>query len=289
MLEDFQISPEYCLIVRAFGRTQSLREAAKLLNCDPTSLVRKARTIADDYGLIEKINGRWVLTEKGNRTALWVEQSILAQKLAISEKPRQRITTTMWLAEQLLIPNFSELNTQTQGRFNWSFRTASSNFESDLLKGITDYVFACHPPSDPLIAYRNLAPEQWVVITPSNWGISSTSPSKQLEYLKNKPFIRHLAITPETAIGFQPPVILDDLVVDSLISVRTAVQSGHGWSCVPRVLAQTMIDNQSLSIAKLTVQSQSRFSLWWLRSRPEQEPKNSAIIRWLKNILESAN
>ena len=100
----YPISPEDCLVLSAFSRSSSLREAARLLGCDPAGLQRKVQRIADDHACLRKVDGRWALTAKGQSLVAWADESVRSQTALLQSKSLLRLSSTAWVAEQLLIP-----------------------------------------------------------------------------------------------------------------------------------------------------------------------------------------
>ncbi len=288
-MEGFQVPPEYCLIVRAIGQTSSLREAATRLSCDPTLLVRKVRTIAEDHGLLQKLHGKWTPTERGQRAAQWAEEGLTSQRAWLDAKSRLRIATTMWMAEQVLIPSLAELREQSREGVSYSFNTTSPSLERSLLDGKADYVVSCHPPTDPALAHRRVGAENWVVIVPTAWekAFSGASPKETIERLNARPFVRHADINPEVRLGFAP-ALTEDTLMDSLIGVRSAVEAKLGWGCVPELLVRSALRDKKLARVGLSLPSQGCVSVWWLRARRETTRHAKEICKWLEAVCAEA-
>jgi DNA-binding transcriptional LysR family regulator len=279
---DFLIPPEDCIVLRAFSQTRTLREAAALLDLDPAGLVRKVKQITAREPLLQKVKGKWVLTEMGRRAVYWVESSMASQRQVLNEKPRLRIATTMWMAEQIVMPNFRELEKSFNEKYLWSVRTGP-RLEEDLLEGLSDYVIACHPPHDPNISHRKIAPEKWIIVIPRDWKKKfPKSESQWIEVLKSKPFIRHAEINP-ALIGEYGGNALDlgGLIVDNLISVRSAVEQGLGWGCVPEITVRASLKARQIVKLDLSVSLGGHVCLWWIRARKDMAQNIKVLENWL--------
>jgi DNA-binding transcriptional LysR family regulator len=291
-LDQYTVSPEACLVVRAVSQSKTIREAAVILNCDPATLVRKIHQIAAQDKLLQKIKGHWVLTHAGRQAVLWLEASIALQKIKLTEKPRLRISATMWMAEQILIPNIRSLQSEIGHEYSLFLRSVGG-FESDILNGLTDYVIACHRPNDPSIAHRKVGPEKWIVVAPMAWAkqIKQNSREETFDFLKTKLFIRHSSINPEMALDLPADSTIGiesktaDLLFDSLISVRTAIEVGLGWSCVPEFLATSSIKNELVLKLNLDVKTQGELCVWWLRNQNESAIFSKNLVKWLSSII----
>lgn len=277
----FAIPPEDCLTVQALAKASSLREAARSLGCDPASLVRRAQRISRDSGLLEKVKGRWAPTARGRRMVLWAEESAFDQRARLDEKPPVTLASTAWMAECALIPEFGRLSAALRDRRTWSFRIPP-DFEQDLLRGFSDYVVACHPPQDPAIAHKRVARERWVAVAPPSW--KARTP---LQRLLERPFVRHREINPAEMLTLNGEARLAGaFTVDTLVSVRAAVESGHGWSCVPEVLVRSSLQEGRLRLLTLPLVAQAHASLWWRRDRRDLARDVPVLKGWLEQVLQ---
>lgn len=274
------ISTDDCLILSAFKDATSLREAAAHLSCDPAGLLRKVQRISDEHGFLQKLSGRWTLTASGKVMADWVEKSIEDQKKTLLGQSALRIATTMWLAEELVIPGLKNLKNKFSKQINYQISCPAKNFESHLLDGSCDFVIVCHPPEDPAIAHKQLFKEEWVVIAPKKW--KEQNKSLSINDLLNRPFIRHAQVNPDTfGLNSEELSAITSMTVDNLISVRTAVKEGLGWSIVPRPLVSQLIKTGFLIEIKYSVEMDRKLCLWWLRSRSESKKLSGIISTWL--------
>lgn len=289
-MSKFEISPEDCLIALEFRDSSSLRDVAARLNCDPSALVRKVQRISGEHGLLEKVKGRWVLTAKGHLLNRWTEDSLVSQKKLLDSKPQMRIGTSMWLAEQVVVPNYVGLHRSTDNKYNWVVCTPSRSFEAELIEGTCDFVIACGAPIDPLVSYKRILPEEWIVIAPTAWkkSFKKDSDNDLFDILLSKPFVRHVDLNPQEFLGLQNEITDISITVDSMIGIRAAVTSGYGWSLVPRLAVMKELRNEELleiPHPKLKSLKPNHLSLWWLRSRKEPQQMASVLQQWLNTAL----
>lgn len=274
-MEQFLISPEDCLILRAFKATSSLREAAKVLNCDPAGLQRKTIRISEEYGHLQKVKGRWTLTESGMSLVGWLEESIISQKKLLAGNSCIRIAATTWMIEQFLIPQshsfLKTLNTSARLQFS-----TPMNFETHLIEGSCDVVVVCHPPEDPAIAHRQLFKEEWIAVVPASWV------TKKIKFIDliNKPFIRHEQINPDIFKVKAPTFMM----VDNLISVRSAVQHGIGWSIVPKILVIDLLKRKEVVALQEEIPMDRRLCVWWLRRRSDSKKMANQLCQFIQDL-----
>lgn len=283
-MEKFLIPPEDCLILKAFKETQSLREAAILLQCDPAGLTRRVQHISSEYGVIQKVNNRWQLTSAGIDLVAWTEASIQSQKKTLSGKSNIRIATTMWLAESILIPNFKDLKKAFDEKNSFSFSVPNKEFELALMDGSTDFVIACHAPENPEIEHKKIIEEEWVIVVPSAWKLKNGS---DLLELKNRPFIRHNDLNADLFI----PELASDIKegpisFDNLIGIRSAVKEGLGWSIVPKLLVKKDLEERTLvAVPYHFTMSDRKVCVWWLRNRFDSRKISPKISHWIRDII----
>ncbi len=284
-MKNYPVSPEHCLILKALYETESLREAARLLEMDPAHLTRKLQKMPEGYDLVQKSGNKWILTEAGKRLALWVEEGIARQKELLEQKPVQRIACFTWLAEQLLIPHYQKLNKLTQERYTWSFEITNSDLEHAIITGKSEFVITCHSPNDPLIAHKKFEKDPWVIVVPSTWKkeVSKIPFENLVEYLHTKPFVRLATTDPEHILGFSPRKHAE-ILLDGVMGVRTAVIHGHGWSCLPSYALISAIENNELIKLELESMTKGDLSIWWLRSRKDFSENVRLISKWVAEI-----
>ncbi|MGZ3787576.1 MAG: LysR family transcriptional regulator [Bacteriovorax sp.] len=281
-MENFLIPPEDCLILKAFKETQSLREAALALQCDPSGLTRRVQHISSEYGAIQKVNNRWQLTSVGIALVAWTEESIQSQKKTLSGKNRIRIASTMWIGEEVLIPNLPDLKNYFDQNISFLFSNPGKGFEAALIEGSVDFVIACHPPENPEIEHKKVFDEEWVIIAPSSWGLKK---STALLQLKKRPFIRHSEMNtdlfiPEISAHLQEA----DVAFDYLIGIRSAVKEGIGWSIVPKLLVKQYLGNHDLTEISYNFATNDRkVCVWWLRNRYDSRKISHKISHWVKD------
>ncbi|MBL7542870.1 MAG: substrate-binding domain-containing protein [Bdellovibrionaceae bacterium] len=281
-MDKYLIPPEEGVLLLAFKKNSTIREAAQVLGCDPGGLLRKIHRMAAAYGVLEKIRGRWQLTQKGAQLIVWIEDSMRSQKKLLQATPPIRLATTMWLSEQVIIPYLAQLKSESPV----AIATPMKSLEQEMILGQSDFVIACHPPHDPLIAHKKILKEDYSIIMPRSWQreIKNKSETQFLEMLAKRPYIRHDYLNPDVFLDyFANRKIECEITVDHLIGVRAAVVSELGWSCVPRLLVKDALETNRLIERKLQVrQSESHLCLWWRRNQRDSKKMVESLTEWLK-------
>lgn len=284
-MNKFPIPPEYGLILNAFNQTATLRAAAVLLETDPASLVRKAQMISHNYGYLEKVGNRWVVTDSGQRIAQWTDDFINSQKALLLEKARFRIAAFSWLAEEMLIPNFKKLEVLAGEQYEWSYKILLSDLEQELIQSRSDYVVSGYAPTDPTIAHKKISNYPWVIIIPARWKkqITGLSPEKLTQFLQTKSYIRMTTLAPERVLGFKHGQTAN-LSLDGVVGIRAAVVAGLGWSHVPAMSVKSYIHDDKLMALKLPTYMKDEVSLWWLRSRKDTAVQVKNLVKWISDF-----
>jgi len=281
----FPIPPEYCLYVNAFAKASTLRKAAALLGTDPAALVRKVKLIHEEHGLLEKVGNRWSVTDTGLKVAHWTEEMLASQAALAQQTPRLKLSAYSWLVEEMLIPNARGLRRVLKTDYDLTFRMAGTELEQELLSGRADFVLHGMAPLDPSIAHKRIASFPWVVITPYSWRaeFARLSPAQTIAVLHERPFCRHVDLSPVTALGFQPQT-LAPMLIDSVVGLRAAVVAQHGWSAVPAMAVQTALADKKLHKLGLRLDFRDDFSLWWMRSRKDTSALARQLAPWLAQL-----
>ncbi len=192
-----------------------------------------------------------------------------------------RISSTLWLLEQFLIPNLKDLKAKIPLETKLQLSTPDFGFEAHLLEGSCDHVIVCHPPEDPAIAHKQLFKEEWAVVAPMKW--KEKNHPLTFDDLRKKPFIRHGQVNPDL-FGLNSTELssLTSLTVNNLICVRMAVKAGEGWSIVPRLLVNDLIKTKEILLIDYAIEMDRKLCLWWLRGRADSKKNSAVIMAWLQ-------
>lgn len=277
-MEKFEISSDDCLILKAFKEANSLREAAKLLGCDPAGLARRVQVISSQYGFLQKVDNRWHLTSQGLDLVAWTEASILSQRTILSSKSSLRIGSPNWFAEEFLLPRMKELKELFGKDISVHLSTPNQGFERALLDGSVDFVMACHPPEIPEVEHKKLFDEEWIIAVPADWKSKGKDPLKEICTL---PFVRHSGINTDLFIPDLESVLESNVKIDNLVGIRSAVVAGLGWSIVPKILVESCLKEKKMAQWPYDLKVRDRkVCIWWLRNRFEIKRQAARIANW---------
>ncbi len=101
-----------------------------------------------------------------------------------------------------------------------------------------------------------------------------------IQYLQSKPYLRLGAMNPVNVLPFEVGSI-HGLQVDGVIGIRSAVASGLGWSCVPAMSIQELLEEKKVHELKFSTMTTDDVSLWWLRSRKDVAVQSKVLANWI--------
>lgn len=285
-MKQFIHSTEDCLIIRSLATTTSLREAANQLSCDPSGLLRKVQRLAEQkIPPVEKINGKWHVTNRGQQLLLWTEEAIRLQSTLLNDKFNLNIASTSWFAERKLIPHINKLKISKHDLGNVYLLTPEESFEKSLLSLEADFVIACHPPENPSIAHKRVFNEEWISVAPAKW--KSKIPkleSKLVQYLSTKEYLRHKKVNPLALYPSFYSIKESKFIFNQLTGIRSALINGYGWSCIPKILIEEEINRKKLIELNLQPSISNTLCIWWLRERSDISTISTEVFKWLKSI-----
>lgn len=286
-MENFTVSPEDCLILKAFRDSNSLREAAILLQCDPAGLARKVQHISSKYGFLQKINNRWRVTARGLDLVAWTEDSIQSQKKILLEKSSLRLAATMWFSEEFIIPNLQFLRKSLDESATLSLNVPSKDFETVLLDGSADYAITCHVPVSPEIEHRQITDEFWTIVTPPSWEKDFQKCSNVFEILDQRPFVTNSSLNPDLFLPDLKNIVKCGVTADNLIGIRGLVAHGMGWSLVPKILVKRFIQEKKLfEVNYKPLSPNKKICLLWLRNRYDNKRLAPKITSWINETAK---
>lgn len=287
-MEKFLVTSEDCLILKAFKEANSLRSAAKLLNCDPASLARKAQHIASTYSFLQKVNNRWQLTERGLQMVVWTEVSIESQKKIFTGQTTIKIATPNWFSQEVAVPNLIKLKNQVSENLNFSIVTPQKNLELSLLDGSVDFVITDERPQSPEISYKSISAQKLVPVSAYGWKEDFQSSNAEA-VLKSKPFMKNDEIKENTLLSSLDGFKKANYQLDNPLAVKAAVLQGLGWSILPELITQGLVNEKKLYRLPFEFLEEDRkICVWWLRQRLDIRDKVNTICLWTESITELA-
>lgn len=277
-MEAFKLSSEQCELLTALEAAGSIRGLAQAIGRDESVVSRQIKHIASLAPVLEKIETRWRVSELGKQIVQWSRDSMESQRRILSQHPSLRIATTREFSARVLCPDLRSLIGKDDVAI--SIFTSDDGIEGELLAGRADIGIDCGRPEDPLVKFKSVLLEPYVVV--ASPGFLKQSRVKKKEDLLDSP---HLKFNRDPAVallqleGDIPNVLAS---FNDLGSVKAACCAGLGWATLPRYCIATELKAGLVKeVLGWKIQERS-FGVWWVRERASLTPWIDRTVTWLK-------
>jgi len=177
------------------------------------------------------------------------------------------------------VPDLPELLSATKAH-HVKLISQGQSIEESLLKGDADFGFDCGKPVSPLVRFRQVLEEPFVVVASSQLIRSKKLSIEELVDLPHLKFSRILSSEALT-LGFEVSNIFGEF--NDIAAVRSACLLGLGWAILPAYTVRDEVKSKQLQVIdidKIKLQKQF-YSVWWLRERKSVLPAVEAATKWL--------
>ncbi len=268
----FLLNSDDSELLLALEASESLLELSILMKRDASVLSRRLNKMSQETNFIKKLNGKWILTDKGLALNQWTRKAINEQSFIFSTKQTLKIASTREFASRILIPNLEKIIPQ-----NCTIEIVTTDGQSEnlLLDNLVDIAIDCGTPYHPDIRFKKVLPEKMVLV------------SSKLFYKKNKiltdsnylHFVRNdiNMLQEELNLKLNPKYIFNDLS-----SLRAAITSNLGFGYIPYYVVKLDLQNKSLHDYEVNFKSPMSFGVWW-----KKDFKNNELISNLTNFLKT--
>jgi DNA-binding transcriptional LysR family regulator len=282
MSSDFAVPSDDCKVLLLLDTTGSIKATAAALRRDTSVVTRQITRIAETYGLAEKVGGKWQVSEAGHRLNAWTQDAILNQRTALSSKISIRIATTREFASRILIPALPTLFSENQTLP--TILVGENHVERMLLQGEADIGLDCGRPRDPVIRFRRLLPEEFVIAMASSKIEKRVRAPKAIAALLELPYLQYQRLSGARLLGLSTEIPRVRAIFNDLATTRAACQEGLGWSIFPRYVVEAELKDKTLTEITLpgVRLEPEQFGVWWLRDRPALENWAEKFAKWLK-------
>lgn len=273
----FQLNSLDCEILLEFERQGSLQALADALGKDISVVSRNLKSIAAGSDCLEKIGGRWALTQKGVALNHWTREAIYSQRLALQRQKSLVIATTREFASRILIPQTRPLIGEED--LSVSIVSSDDGIEELLLSGKADFGFDCGRPRDPLVSFKRVAREPFALVASPKFikrykikGFDDLETRDHLKFGRNPNSILDLDVEATRYYG----------TFSDIQTLREACVLGYGWAILPKyAVNKELKDKKLVEIPGLKVEDE-KFGVWWLRERKSLNPWIKKATKWLK-------
>ncbi|OUR93502.1 hypothetical protein A9Q84_18695 [Halobacteriovorax marinus] len=279
-MNSFALSTEDALLLLEYERCDSIAEVSEIFKRDPSVISRNLKRLSEKLPVIEKAQGKWVLTELGRKFNTWTLEAVSTQQSILDQKIEIKIASTREFAHRYLIEAVTTLF--PKDKYHIHLITFDSDSEKLLLNGQVDMVFDCGKPYDPQIAFkRSTSEEMSIVISKefkSRHGVKSSKDLSELDhihYSRNNLAKIYQMTRDKLKIG---------LTVNDIALVRQACINAQGWAMIPTYTIKKELITGELIEVKLDRNwklASYKFGVWWNRDKSYLAPHIDKAVEWL--------
>lgn len=276
MQNRFPLSSQDCEILLAFESRKSLQALADSMAKDISVVSRNLKAISERAPVIEKQSGKWVLTPQGKAVNRWTREAIYSQSLALNQQTSIKIASTREFATRILLPNIRKLVGEDD--IAASVVSSDKGIEHMILSGEADFGFDCGRPEDPLIAYKHVVDEPFIVVAAPKFlnrhkikNFDQLQKQDLLKFTRTENVILDLEVEASRYYG----------TFNDVASLRQACVLGYGWAILPRYTVRQELKDKTLKIVPGLELKPERYGVWWLRERESVAPWVKRARKWL--------
>lgn len=276
----FGLNTEDALLLLEYEKSESITEVANAFKRDPSVVSRNLKRLSERLPVLEKSQGKWIVTELGKKFNSWTMEAVLSQQSILDRKIELKIASTREFANRYLIDAISKLFPKNQ--YHIHIITFESESEKLLLNGQVDLVFDCGKPYDPQIAFKRAAEEKMSLLVSKEfqkkYKIETSEDLRDLEYIH---YSRNNLAKVYNMTGDKLKI---GMTLNDIALVRKAVIISEGWSMLPLYTVKKEIKEGKLvevkQVKKWKLESY-KFGVWWNRDKTYLAPQVEIAVDWL--------
>lgn len=274
----FQLGSEECELLLLFESHQNLQAVARVMGRDHSVVARALKKIADQFPVVEKKAGKWVLTATGRALNEGTRAAIKIQNASLNTKQTLRIGTNREFASRVLGADFLNFQKLFPGVELYIYAYQSGT-EAALLQGKIDIGIDCERPHDPDIAYKQIVEERIVAVASSSFVKRQKKEGKI--GLQEWPHLFCERLNPNKILENRENHTKIVARFNDIATTRAACVQGVGWALLPYYAIRNELADEKLILIDKLVYGKSKYGVWWLRNRPYVKDSCELIGTWL--------
>jgi LysR family glycine cleavage system transcriptional activator len=281
---EFPVSSADCRLLLLLESKGSLRDVAQQLGRDISVVSRQIARISETAPLVEKIDGKWQVSNLGKQFTAWARDSIVTQELLLKSRTHLRIVTTREFAARVLAPSLSELSSKNENVMI-EILSPPGGIEGMLLKGEADIGFDCGIPRDPSVKFQRIAPETFIIVASPQF--LKRWPTSTFQDLLKSPHLQvQSRLSASKLLQLETQLLNPLALFHDIAAARAACVAGCGWALLPtytvrdEIKAGALLEIRGKGFPKMQPES---FGVWWLRERRAMDAWVTKLTGWLKN------
>ena len=275
----FPISSEETELLVNLKTHITVHALAKIYRRDISVLSRKLAALSKSHPVLNKVNGRWVLTNQGENIVNWAQDSLRSLSKTTLTKENIRIATTREFASRVLAHSLSSLFDLNKTAIE--IIPDDNGIEELILNGSADFGFDCDAPFDPLIQFKLVADEDMGIVCAPRF---SKKLSDQIISLHPHDYIHNYRNDLAVFYDLIKKTAEPKLIAHDIATVRALCVQGQGWSFLPWYAVQEEVRGGALVFSLHPKLIRLKYGIWWLRDRKHLQPHITNSVRWLSKI-----
>jgi DNA-binding transcriptional LysR family regulator len=275
----YNLSSDHCELLLDFEEAGSLARLAELKKRDLSVVSRQIQKLAHTQPVLEKREGRWIITPIGKQVSQWIRKSIQEQKAVLNSRPSLCITAPLEFSSRILAPSLIELIPNLSKTSVKLLSLSPVMLEQQLLNGQVDLAFDCGRPEHPSLKFKLIKKEPLSVVASPVFFVKNKI--KKISDLVKAPHIYYNRIHSALKLGLNEELPNPICTVDNIASARAAAINHLGWSILPSYTIRDEVRDRQLRVFSEVLIGQETYGVWWLRENPSIEPFAKKAIDWL--------
>ena len=279
-MNTFALESDEAMLLLEYEKSQSVSQVAKVFNRDPSVVSRNLKKLAQKIPVLERSQGKWIVTELGRKFNNWTAQAILGQQEILNQRATLKIASTREFANRYLVKDIHKLF--SPDNFHIQILTFEEQSEKLLLNGHVDIVFDCGRPFDPQIAFERPAEEKLsLVVSPE---FKRRHKIRQSSDLAKREHIHYTRNSLSQIYRMTKDSLFIAMTFNDIALVRTAVIESLGWAILPTYTVQSELKQKVLTeVEQVRGWSLStlKFGIWWNRDKAYLKEHVGILSDWL--------
>lgn len=276
----FALDTDEALLLLEFEKCESITQVAKTFKRDPSVISRSLKKLAEKIAVLEKSQGKWIITELGKKFNSWTTEAILSQRNILNQRVTLKIASTREFANRYLINSISELF--PSDKYHIHIVTFDSNSELLLLNGQVDFVFDCGKPYDPQIAFKRSADEHMSFVISNDF--KKKFKIKEANDLCRLDHIHYSRNNLAKLYSMTKDQVNITMTLNDIALIRSSVMSSKGWAMLPTYTIKKELKEKSLIEVKQVKNwklTSYKFGVWWNRDKSYLKEHVDILVDWL--------
>ena len=132
----FALDTDEALLLLEYEKSESIAQVAKTFKRDPSVISRSLKRLSEKLPVLEKVQGKWVVTALGQKFNAWTAEAMTSQQNILNQRVVIKIASTKEFANRYLIESISDLF--PSDKFHIHIYTFDKESELLLLNGQVD-------------------------------------------------------------------------------------------------------------------------------------------------------